>query len=82
MQKINWAAVAAQIAGDIDYGNFKDEVHKSSHDRATAYSDVWSVMYDVQTAEERQKSYTDLNRAALMSYSLFNETQTNTSQEK
>lgn len=82
VQKPNWASVAAQIVGDIDYNNFKDEVHKVSHERAEAYMDVWSTMYGVQRSEENKKRPITLNRGFSGGYSLFNETETNTSQEK
>jgi hypothetical protein len=82
VQKANWAAVTAQIVNDIDYGNFKNEVVKVSHERASAYADVWSVMYEVQLSEEKAKYSSSLNSIGQPGYSLTNETETNTSQEK
>lgn len=42
-----WARLAAALAEDIDYANFKSEVH-SEPDRDAAYLEVWSAMCDLQ----------------------------------
>ena len=41
--------VAAGLAADIDYPNFKDAVaHRQGASRAHLYHDVWNVMYRLQ----------------------------------
>lgn len=47
-----WAHAAGALARDIDYPNFKNAVaERQGHSRASRYSHVWSVMYELQRAE-------------------------------
>ena len=50
IDKAVWTAVSASLAEEIDYRNFKDEVH--SWQGATPYlrslSKVWSTMWDLE----------------------------------
>lgn len=52
VDKAAWSRIVADLADDIDYGNFKSAVGRhQGADGATythALSDVWRVMYDVQ----------------------------------
>jgi hypothetical protein len=50
VDQARWAEVTAALAADIDYGNFKDEVHRvHGHDNyERALHHVWSVMYELQ----------------------------------
>jgi len=45
-----FAAFAAKLVEEIDYPNFKDEVHAvdPSKERSEAYLEVWSSMYNLQ----------------------------------
>jgi len=42
-----WAKVATALAQDIDYENFKNEVH-GEEDRDDAYLGCWSEMHELQ----------------------------------
>ncbi|OYU01906.1 MAG: hypothetical protein CFE36_09045 [Sphingomonadaceae bacterium PASS1] len=45
-------AAMAQLAADVRYDNFKDEVARSEsqgYKRAALYGDVWSILYRLQT---------------------------------
>ena len=47
-----WRDAVAQIAEEIDYPNYKDAVaERQSHDRASVYGRVWSVLQSLQRAE-------------------------------
>jgi hypothetical protein len=47
-----FARVAGALVASIDYPNFKDVVkQRQGQARASAYSDVWSVLYRLQTDE-------------------------------
>ncbi|GMV11400.1 MAG: hypothetical protein AMXMBFR55_31340 [Gemmatimonadota bacterium] len=50
--KAAWTRVAAALAEEIDYDNFKDEVEKYQGDDGAGYhhalGDIWSVMYELQ----------------------------------
>jgi hypothetical protein len=52
VDKETWREVAALLADDIDYDNFKSEVARHQGARGAAYEhalhDVWSVMYRLQ----------------------------------
>ena len=52
------ANTIAQHVSAIDYGNFKDSVGQSDHQRHAAYSRVWGVMLDLQPPrmDARQRS--------------------------
>lgn len=47
LPKIKWAAYLNQQTIDLDYENFKNEVHKIDHKRAGIYSRVWSELLDI-----------------------------------
>jgi len=54
--KSEFAAAIAEISLDIDYDNFKNEVHRSQGgDRAAVYSDVWADVYQLQTEENNHE---------------------------
>lgn len=48
--KAAWTSVASDLAGEIDYGNFKSEVSEceGSTDYQIALHDVWDVMFQLQ----------------------------------
>jgi hypothetical protein len=47
-----WVKIASALANDIDYANFKDEVH-GEDDRDAAYMKIWSAMNDLQRKRNR-----------------------------
>jgi hypothetical protein len=47
-----WVKISAALAEDIDYGNFKSEVHLEA-DRDAAYLEVWSAMSNLQRKRAR-----------------------------
>jgi hypothetical protein len=47
VKREDWKKAVARLADEIDYTNFKNEVHDGTH-RDAAYSRVWSVMYAIQ----------------------------------
>lgn len=52
-----FAAAVGRIAEDITYTNFKNEVkHVQGDQRAAWYSDVWSIMYDMQSQREKEEA--------------------------
>jgi len=56
MKKRDWVKIVAQLAMEIDYTNFKDEVHKrpDQDNKHSAYLAVWSAMMRVQQAEDHE----------------------------
>ena len=49
VKREDWVAAAADLAGRIDYDNFKNAVaDRQGHDRASFYSKVWSILYGLQ----------------------------------
>ena len=56
MDKPVWSQMAAALAQEIDYGNFKDEAKAHQGHAGESYVDalheVWSVMYELQRSEE------------------------------
>jgi hypothetical protein len=54
MRKKDWVKIVARLASEIDYTNFKDEVHKRSDqaNKHSAYLSVWSALLRVQQAED------------------------------
>ena len=45
----DFAQATAQLARNIDYDNFKNQVAaKQGYDRASRYGEIWSVMYELQ----------------------------------
>ena len=53
ISKPDWIALAARLAGEIDYTNFKNEVHArpDQRNKDRAYLEIWGVMHRVQLAE-------------------------------
>lgn len=49
-----WTKIAAALAADIDYTNFKDEIHGEA-DRDATYFEVWSSMNDLQRTRARSQ---------------------------
>jgi hypothetical protein len=47
-----WVRIASALAGDVNYTNFKDEVH-GEDDRDAAYMRIWSAMNDLQRKRKR-----------------------------
>ena len=54
VDQARWAQVTEALAADIDYGNFKSEVHRvhGHDDYEHALHDVWSVMHEIQRLKE------------------------------
>jgi hypothetical protein len=48
-----WISLAAKLASNIDYSNFKDVVHQrpDQGNKSTAYARIWGTMMDVQITE-------------------------------
>lgn len=54
MSRADFERVAARLAADIDYSNFKNAVAKrQGSKRAHIYGEVWSTLYELQTSETR-----------------------------
>lgn len=54
VRKSVWVDIAAQLAADIDYGNFKNSIKGMRYKQAA--SNVWGVMYDYQLAHDDESS--------------------------
>ena len=52
VERTVWIKLASALAEEIDYCNFKDEVH-GEHDRDDAYLGVWSEMHQLQQKRRR-----------------------------
>jgi hypothetical protein len=54
MKRKDFARLAAALAHEITYQNFKDEVHhrKDQENKAGPYMEVWSAMRQAQRAED------------------------------
>lgn len=49
VSRAEWVAAVAQLASDIDYDNFKDEVaERQGSRRASLYGQVWGVLRRLQ----------------------------------
>ena len=49
VRREDWVAAAADLAGRIDYDNFKNRVRRSQGaDRAHRYGEVWGTLYGLQ----------------------------------
>lgn len=47
--RADWERVAARLAAEVDYPNFKDAVaERQGHERAERYMRIWSVMRGLQ----------------------------------
>lgn len=54
VRRADFERVAAGMAADIDYSNFKNAVAaRQGAERAHTYGDVWSTLYELQTSEAR-----------------------------
>ncbi len=53
ISKPDWIELAARLAGEIEYTNFKSTVHErpDQHNKDRAYLEIWGVMHRVQVAE-------------------------------
>jgi len=50
VKREDWVAAAADLAGQIDYDNFKNAVGRiQGYERSRAYAKVWQDLYDLQT---------------------------------
>ena len=50
VRREDWVAAAADLAGRIDYDNFKNAVGRlQGYERSRAYSKVWQDLYRLQT---------------------------------
>ena len=57
--KQDWALAMAQMALDIDYSNYKDEVkRRQGKRRASIYGRVWGVLLDLETKGRWAKTVT------------------------
>jgi hypothetical protein len=54
IEKALWTRVAAALAADINYTNFKDTVH-GEEDRDAAYFEIWSAMNELQGTRKRRR---------------------------
>jgi len=54
VEKVLWVKIAATLASDIDYTNFKDEIH-GEEDRDVTYLKVWSAMNELQRKRKRSQ---------------------------
>lgn len=56
LDKPRWVALAAVLADEINYDNFKNEVaRKCGYSRSHLYGDVWSVMYGAERASRQKR---------------------------
>lgn len=47
-----WIKLAAELAEDVNYSNFKNHVAATQgYDRAELYHDVWEILYSLQPIE-------------------------------
>ena len=65
MRRADWVKIVARLANEIDYTNFKDEVHKRSDqaNKHSAYLSVWSALLRVQRAEDPVQPHSSLQSA-------------------
>lgn len=55
MRAVEWVKFARVLAADVDYPNFKNEIHKHDHERAYLYGKVWAVMHQGLAHERKAK---------------------------
>jgi hypothetical protein len=50
ISKRDWVKLAAELASEVDYPNFKSAVHDrpDQENKSRAYLEIWSIMHDVQ----------------------------------
>jgi len=50
VKREDWVAAAADLAGQIDYDNFKSEVaRRQGRERAHTYLGVWQALFELQS---------------------------------
>ena len=56
-----WIKISAELASEIDYSNFKNQVKEVSNDQRylNALHTVWSTMFDLQEPLSRSAFYPD-----------------------
>lgn len=58
MDKAAWVRVVAELADDIEYGNFKSAVARHQGPAGATYthalSDVWQIMYELQSGDRHR----------------------------
>jgi hypothetical protein len=55
ISKRDWVKLMAELAGEVDYPNFKSAVHRrrDQENKNRPYLEIWSIMHAVQLDEER-----------------------------
>ncbi len=55
ISKRDWVKLAAELASEVDYPNFKSAVHQrpDQENKNRPYLEIWSIMHAVQLDEER-----------------------------
>jgi hypothetical protein len=55
ISKCDWVKLAAELASEVDYPNFKSAVHNrpDQNNKSRPYFKIWSIMHAVQLDEER-----------------------------
>jgi len=53
ISKRDWVKLAAALAGEVDYPNFKNAVHRrrDQANKGQAYGEVWATMHRVQVED-------------------------------
>jgi hypothetical protein len=56
--KRDWVKLAAELASEVDYPNFKSAVHRKPDQRnkSRAYAEVWATMHRVQVEDSRREN--------------------------
>lgn len=63
VKKTKWAAVMGQLASEIDYTNFKDEVKKAQGwERSSTYTSIWAAGLEIEEENEGSRK-SSLRRA-------------------
>ncbi len=54
ISKRDWVKLAAELASEVDYPNFKSAVHQrpDQENKNQSYLEIWSIMHAVQLDEE------------------------------
>jgi hypothetical protein len=55
ISRADWITLAAKLAEEVNYPNFKSEVHRrpDQHNKSRPYVAIWSVMHGVQMNESK-----------------------------
>jgi hypothetical protein len=49
LDKSTWIRLAAELAEDVDYNNFKNHIKEvQGVERAMLYSEIWEILYSLQ----------------------------------